>query len=154
MKKAKSSSCTGGLIYAAMVVATPALIAGGLHFGNQRVQIIGWILLVIVALPIIFRSRKTKKQSCSANNTIEDLAFMAEEGEFKPEPSTRAFLMDLLDRLEAIEDTPESSDERDEMMWSLTEDIERILWPKGRPMPKESAKPLPKKPYIKAKSSR
>lgn len=79
---------------------------------------------------------------------------MAEEGEFKPVPSTRAFLMNLLDRLEAIEDTPESSDERDELMWSLTEDIERILWPKGRPMPTESAKSRPKKPHIKAKSSR
>lgn len=61
MKKSKPSSCTGGLLYAAMVVATPALIAGGLYFGNQRLQIIGWILLVIVALPTIFR-RKQKEQ--------------------------------------------------------------------------------------------
>lgn len=121
MKKAKSSSCTGGLLYAAMVVVTPALIAGGLYFGNQRLQIIGWILLVIVALPTIFR-RKHKEQKLD----ISELSDLAIDGKFKPNASTRAFIRSILERLEEIDATEDT----EANLVSLQMDLESMLNPK------------------------
>lgn len=121
MKKSKPSSCTGGLIYAAMVVATSALIAGGLYFGNQRVQIIGWILLVIVALPTIFR-RKQKEQKLD----VSELSNLAIDGKFKPNASTRAFIRSILERLEEIDATEDT----EANLVSLQMDLESMLNPK------------------------
>lgn len=121
MKKQTSSSCTGGLIYAGLVVATPALIAGGLFFGNQRLQIIGWILLVIVALPTIFR-RKQKEQKLD----VSELSDLAIDGKFKPNASTRAFIRSILERLEEIDATEDT----EANLVSLQTDLESMLNPK------------------------
>lgn len=121
MKKAKSSSCTGGLLYAAMVVVTPALIAGGIYFGNQRLQIIGWILLAIVAIPTIFR-RKQKEQKLD----VSELSDLAIDGKFKPNASTRAFIRSILERLEEIDATEDT----EANLVSLQMDLESMLNPK------------------------
>ena len=121
MKKQTSSSCSGGLLYAAMVVATPALIAGGLFFGNQRLQIIGWILLLIVALPTIFRHKQNEQKL-----DVSELSDLAIDGKFKPNASTRAFIRSILERLEEIDATENT----EANLVSLQTDLESMLNPK------------------------
>ena len=119
-------SLLGCVFTGTLIVATPALILGGYHFDAPKASAVGWILFGILALVSVFsKKRKTKKMA--AGNTLDELSLMAIDGKFKPNASTRAFLSDLLERLQEIDG---ADDESDSKLAMLTTDIESILNPK------------------------
>lgn len=119
-------SLFGCVFTGALIVATPALILGGHHFDAPKASAVGWILFGILALVSVF-SKKRKAKKMAAGNTLDELSLMAIDGKFKPNASTRAFLSDLLERLQEIDG---ADDESDSKLAMLTTDIESILNPK------------------------